>query len=658
MANIPTAQIPNVQTGVGNAPTLSPSAVRTPQIAQMGLLGRGVFDGAGAGMVGLAQGVSEGAQMLSQFSAKMSQANDDFQFAAADRAFSEAVANHEIEASKLPPDRHVDLWQSKYLPKVQETLANMRVSLAGRARIDAFAMRQTGNAYAAIKVGSYRKFLAQGLMESDNYIDRAIEEGRYEDAFAQLARDEESNVRSPQEAEAKRLGIEQQTKWETVTQKVSIDPHSEASKLQKAVDDNEVHPDYPELKTQADRVKALRAARGFERENISRYSGEALERVLQGDFETKEDVRKAYTGLLPEKEIQTLEATLDQTPEAVQQRIELYRPVLALIEAYDPSTDPDLSKRMEVRQAIRQVETGFQRDLVDQLNEKVRQNKPLPPTSVNLIRKDLDGRFKAGEYGAWKTDKDGNPKNDAERQKYEAAMMAYGAEATAFNEWARRNPQATDAEAWGEINRIRTEQYTLNKAAGRDVPRPAALQPPTEQEVKETLRRRGRGGSQTPEEYEDLPPVTSESGRRLPASIRNNNAGAMWPAKWQSKFGGKHGENLKDGKGNKIARFPTPVHGAAATMYLLGNSKLRYSKKTVSDGIAVWSNAKGSDLRAYISTLSKAGFEPDETIADIMAEPDRAIAFTKAMSRFEAGREFPLEDFEWKQAYDMYSRET
>jgi hypothetical protein len=128
MANIPTAQIPNVQTAVGNSPMASASAVRVPNIQRMPVLGREVFDGVGAGMVGLSRGVWEGAQMLDQFSQKMSQANDNFQFAAADRTFSEAVANHEVEAANMPPDKHLELWESKYLPKVQSSISGMRVT--------------------------------------------------------------------------------------------------------------------------------------------------------------------------------------------------------------------------------------------------------------------------------------------------------------------------------------------------------------------------------------------------------------------------------------------------------------------------------------------------------------------------------------------------
>lgn len=148
------------------------------------------------------------------------------------------------------------------------------------------------------------------------------------------------------------------------------------------------------------------------------------------------------------------------------------------------------------------------------------------------------------------------------------------------------------------------------------------------------------------------------SSTRQPASIRNNNAGAMWPASWQKKFGGEFGQNLNDGKGNKIAKFPTPVHGAAATMYLLGSNRLMYSKKTLKDAIAKWSNASGSNLTAYVNAFTKAGFGADEKMADIMADEGRAIAFTKVMSRFEAGQDYPLNNDQWAAAYRMFLQQA
>lgn len=54
------------------------------------------------------------------------------------------------------------------------------------------------------------------------------------------------------------------------------------------------------------------------------------------------------------------------------------------------------------------------------------------------------------------------------------------------------------------------------------------------------------------------------SGGRIPAAIRANNPGAMWPGPSAARFGSTGYEALSDGQGNRIAKFDTPEAGAAA----------------------------------------------------------------------------------------------
>lgn len=639
MANIPFAQIPNAPQGVGD-PRMPVGAAGRLEVATMPVLDQSVFGLGGQALAALGQSAGDlgrGAMAWSIFARKTAEATDDFNFARADRLWSEARSDHQVRAATADPAEHLRMWQEEYLPRLQEETQKIPFSEKGRQRFAAWEEVQMGNSYAQIQSSSYKAFLDRGRHEIMNAVDRSLESGDYEAAAGHFARGRANGYMTPQEEEAGLLKIEQQVKWDTIEQILSTDPYTSASKLQKAVEDNREHPDFPQLKTQADRVKALRAARGFERESLSRYSGEALERVLQGEFQTKDQIREAYTGLLPEKEIQALESTLDQTPEAIQQRIELYQPVLALIEAYDPSTDPNLDQRMQIRMAIRQVESGFQRDLVDQLNEKVRQNRPQPPTAVNLISKELERRLKAGDYGTWETSKDGNPSNPDEQAKYEAAMLYYGQEATAFREWSRRNPGATDAEAWNEINRIRVEQYKLNKAAGRDLPSPANLEAPTAEEIRSRLG--------APE-----PGASSRGRRRQPAAVRHNNPGAQYPGPIATRFGSTRSATI--GGGHKIATFDDPVQGGAAQIALLRESR-HYRGKPLRDAIKTWSG--GNSVASYLASIKRdTGLSGDTVLSrEFLNDPEKVIPLVKAMAKHETGRPFPMTDEQWLAAFQM-----
>lgn len=140
-----------------------------------------------------------------------------------------------------------------------------------------------------------------------------------------------------------------------------------------------------------------------------------------------------------------------------------------------------------------------------------------------------------------------------------------------------------------------------------------------------------------------------------PASIRNNNPGAMEPGPSSKKFGSTSFETLRwtyKGKPatNRIATFPTPVHGAAAMFDLLYS---RYTGSTVAKAIEKWCG--GYYAGEYAKSLEqKCGVTGDTTLTkDRVRDADTAILLAKGMARVEAGQNFPLTDAEWKQAHDM-----
>ncbi len=142
---------------------------------------------------------------------------------------------------------------------------------------------------------------------------------------------------------------------------------------------------------------------------------------------------------------------------------------------------------------------------------------------------------------------------------------------------------------------------------------------------------------------------------RLPASIRNNNPGAMWHAGgWQDKYGANFGESLNDGlgQGNQIARFPDAVSGAAAQMELLS----RYGAVPIRDAVKKWSG--GNNVGSYLSVLADAGFSPEDDLASVMADKGRAGKLGAAMAFHEAGRPYPLDDEGWGKAYDLYQQKN
>lgn len=141
-----------------------------------------------------------------------------------------------------------------------------------------------------------------------------------------------------------------------------------------------------------------------------------------------------------------------------------------------------------------------------------------------------------------------------------------------------------------------------------------------------------------------------------PASIRNNNPGAMEPGPSSKKFGATAYETLRwrgpDGKPktNRIATFATPQHGAAAQFDLL---ERRYAGMPLRDAVARWCGSYWSG--SYAASVEAAcGITADQMLTkEMIRDPARAVPLAKAMARVEAGRDFPMDDDGWQDAHRM-----
>ena len=136
----------------------------------------------------------------------------------------------------------------------------------------------------------------------------------------------------------------------------------------------------------------------------------------------------------------------------------------------------------------------------------------------------------------------------------------------------------------------------------------------------------------------------------IPASIRTNNPGAMYPGPSAKKFGSTGFEVLNDGKGNKIAVFPDKVAGAAAQFDLLRQS---YTGKTLRAAITRWSG--GNDVETYLGVIARdTGLSADDPLTPAMlADASKAIPIAKAMAWQEAGKVYPLSDAAWSAAFKL-----
>lgn len=154
------------------------------------------------------------------------------------------------------------------------------------------------------------------------------------------------------------------------------------------------------------------------------------------------------------------------------------------------------------------------------------------------------------------------------------------------------------------------------------------------------------GLKSVPDTGSTAPPIVDLRGTGGPASIRNNNPGAMYPGPSATKFGSTAMHVI--GGGHKIAEFPDAQSGAAAQFDLLDRN---YAGMPVSQAITKWSG--GNSSPSYIASVSKdLGLDQNAVLThDMLRNPKVAVPFARSMARVEAGRDYPLDDAGWNAAH-------
>jgi hypothetical protein len=132
------------------------------------------------------------------------------------------------------------------------------------------------------------------------------------------------------------------------------------------------------------------------------------------------------------------------------------------------------------------------------------------------------------------------------------------------------------------------------------------------------------------------------------ASIRFNNPGAMWDGKVSYRWGSKQSVILTDGQSNHIAIFPSTVQGAAAQFDLWRSN---YTGMSLKDAVKKWCG--GNSPANYLKFLKDAGIPGNALITPALLAGPVGLKLMKAQAQWEAGKVYPMTDFEWSKAQSM-----
>jgi hypothetical protein len=525
---------------------------------------------------------------------------------------------------------------------------------------------------AEIYTKSNKALVERGKQEVTNYINRARNEGRDEDAMAGYRRGATAGFWTPEDAEAGIIQIEEERKVSTLTSVIQQNPAQWREELAKyQTEGKNPHNLRPEQV-----IQFRRMAEGVHSQLVQDLTNETLDRLeTQSAAITNDDIEATFTRDdidAPRELINSIKKYRDlaytDTPEGKAEKNQKYADLWQNIFNYDAESDismsnPDTHKR--AYQALQQeivatAPEGERKPFLDTLNDLMGKAEAGKKSSADEITRGLvqatDELAKTklfGKDGGFKKEKRGDIEVTvpADPIKYLQVQTKRLEVINEVRELMRKNPDFTEEQAMERFKGI-----LENRLDG------GALwmeEPEGEGWLESIFGSVGSSAGFVMNPTANNPNITTagfnfSAGRKAPASIRHNNAGAMWyrADSWQSKFGATFGQKLNDGlgQGNQIASFPTPVHGAAALLYQLNRPS--YAGKTVREAISKWSG--GNSVGSYLSILRGAGFNADQNVSDIMASPDSAVAFAKAMARHEAGSEYPMNDEQWQQAYNMF----
>jgi len=442
MANIPLANIPNAPQTGNSAVMTDPSAIRPPNFRRGGaMIAEGVnmlrqeklpaaaFDagGMGAGLESLGNAGSNAASAFGDFAVRLGRANDEAQLAELDAIKTDLLTRFEEDTLTKPADQWGDVW-AKYDAQLADKASKLPMSSPLSASKRDMAVKSLRMQTAAEVRGRVNKARVEGYRQSmQNYIDRAVNQGRYEDAMSGFKRGAVAGLWTDEVAEEGMIKIEEDQKVNTMTAAIQQNPaqwRGELAKYQK--EGKNPHGLRPEQVLQFRRM-----AEGTHAQLLDDLNNEMIDRLETGSAAiTNDQIEEFYKRPevdAPRELINKLKEyrgfKYADTPEGQAEQATKFSDLWQKIFSYNAEkdismADPDTHKR-EYQRLISEIVTtapeGQRKPFMDTLDGMVSQANQGQKSRTDEITKNLInqtsklaewGQF--GDAGKWKKEQRGD----------------------------------------------------------------------------------------------------------------------------------------------------------------------------------------------------------------------------------------------------------
>jgi hypothetical protein len=428
MANIPLVQIPNAPATGSTAVPLPMGAIRTPDVELMGMIDDASYMAVGRAYENLGNAGQQAANVLGDFSLSMARASDEANLAAADRIKTDMVSKFDAEVATKPESEWNSIWENNYAPKLRDQVSSLKMTTRdGLNRRDTWLANTENGIKAQVFTSANKAIVERGKKEIANYIDRAVFEGRYEDAMAGYKRGATAGFWTPEDAEAGMIKIEEEQKVSTMTNAIQQNPaqwRKELAKYQK--EGKNPHKLRPEQVLQFRRM-----AEGTHAQLLDDLNNQMLTSLeTESAAITNEDIEKFYTRPdidAPRELINKMKEyrgfKYADTPEGQADQATKFSDLWQKIFSYNAEkdismADPDTHKR-EYQRLISEIVTtapeGQRKPFMDTLDGMVSQANQGQKSRTDEITRNLInqtsklaewGQF--GDAGKWKKEQRGD----------------------------------------------------------------------------------------------------------------------------------------------------------------------------------------------------------------------------------------------------------
>jgi hypothetical protein len=469
MANIPIAQVPNAPQTGNSAVPLPVGAIRTPNIEFAGVVDDASYMAIGRAYENLGAAGQQASRVLGDFGMSMARASDEANLAKADSVKTDLLSKYYAEVERMPEDQWQSHWQSKYQDRLASEVGGMRMSTRdGSNRRDIWLQSTQTAVNAEIYTRANKTQIERTRKELTNYITRARNDNRDEDAMAAYRRGATVGLWTPEDAEAGIIQIEEERKVSTLTSVIQQNPAQWREELAKyQTEGKNPHNLRPEQV-----IQFRRMAEGVHSQLVQDLTNETLDRLeTQSAAITNDDIEATFTRDdidAPRELINSIKKYRDlaytDTPEGKAEKNQKYADLWQNIFNYDAESDismADPATHKRAYQALQQeivatAPEGERKPFLDTLNDlmtKAEQGKKSNADEIARGLVDVTGKLanwgQLGDGGGFKKEKRGDvevsvPKDPQAQLAVETKRLEITND---IRRMVRENPDLTEEQA-------------------------------------------------------------------------------------------------------------------------------------------------------------------------------------------------------------------